>query len=68
MHHLEFIERGRENKSALRLRAAGVDGVQVNFYDFGSDLDRFARTVLPLMHEAGRRNPEPAGHDMGSAA
>ena len=52
----------------VRLKAAGVDGVQVNFYDFGPDLDRFARTVLPLMHEAGLRNPEPAGHDMGSAA
>ena len=68
MHRLEFIEHGRENKSALRFGAAGVDGVQANFYDFGPDLDRFARTVLPLMHEAGQRNPEPAGHDMGSAA
>ena len=45
----------------VRLKAAGVDGVQVNFYDFGPDLDRFARTVLPLMREAGLRNPEPAG-------
>ena len=52
----------------VRLKAAGVDGVQVNFYDSGPDLDRFARTVLPLMHEAGLRNPEPAGNDMGSAA
>ena len=52
----------------VRLKAAGVDGVQVNFYDFGPDLDRFARTVLPLMHEAGLRNPEPAGNEMGSAA
>ena len=50
-----------------RLRAAGVDGAQVNFYDSGPDPDRFARTVLPPMHEAGLRNPEPAGHDMGSA-
>lgn len=52
----------------VRLKAAGVDGVQVNFYDFGPDLDRFARTVLPLMHEAGLRNPEPVGNEMGSAA
>ena len=52
----------------VRLKAAGVDGVQVNFYDFGPDLDRFARTVLPLMHEAGLRNPEPAGNEIGSAA
>ena len=45
----------------VRLKAAGVDGVRVNFYDSGPDLDRFARTVLPLMREAGLRNPEPAG-------
>ena len=42
--------------------------MQVNFYDFGPDPDRFARTVLSLKHEAGLRNPEPAGRDMGSAA
>lgn len=51
-----------------RLKAAGVDGVQVNFYDFGPDLDRFARTAPLLMREAGLRNPELAGNDMGSAA
>ena len=67
MHRPEFTERRRENESALRLEAAGVDGVQVNFYDFGPDLDRFARTVLPLMREAGLRNPEPAGKARGSA-
>ena len=50
-----------------RLRAAGVDGAQVNFYDFGPDLDRFARTVLPLMHEAGLRNPGPVEPHPGSA-
>ena len=51
----------------VRLKAAGVDGVQVNFYDFGPDLERFARTVLPLMREAGLRNPEPVGlHNNGS--
>ena len=51
----------------VRLRAAGVDGVQIYFYDFGPDLDRFARSVLPLMHEAGLRNPEPVGSHIGSA-
>ena len=52
-----------------RLKAAGVDGVQVNFYDFVPDLDRFARTVLPLMREAGLRAPEPAALETtGSAA
>ena len=51
-----------------RLRAAGVDGAQINFYDFGPDLDRFAHTVLPLLHEAGLRHPEPVGADTGSPA
>ena len=41
--------------------------MQINFYDFGPDLDRFSRSVLPLMHEAGLRNPEPVGPHIGSA-
>ena len=44
-----------------RARAAGVDGARVNFYDFGPELDRFARTVPPRMREAGLRAPEPDG-------
>lgn len=43
-----------------RLKCAGVDGVQVNFFDFTPDLDYFAEAVLPLMHQAGLRNPYPA--------
>jgi len=39
----------------LRLKAAGCDGVQVNFYDFQPDLEFFGRRVLPLMREAGLR-------------
>ena len=50
-----------------RLEAAGVDGARVNFYDSGPDLDRFARTALVLVHEAGRQSPESTGNDMGSA-
>ena len=38
-----------------RLKAAGCDGVQVNFYDFLPDLEFFGRRVLPLMHQAGLR-------------
>jgi FMNH2-dependent dimethyl sulfone monooxygenase len=38
-----------------RLKAAGCDGVQVNFYDFLPDLDFFGDRVLPLMVEAGLR-------------
>ena len=43
----------------VRLRQAGVDGVQVNFFDFGPDLDYFISTVLPLMQQAGLRQAMP---------
>jgi FMNH2-dependent dimethyl sulfone monooxygenase len=39
----------------LKLRQAGVDGVQLTFYDFAPDLEHFAAKVLPLMHQAGLR-------------
>jgi FMNH2-dependent dimethyl sulfone monooxygenase len=38
-----------------RLKAAGCDGVQVNFYDFIPDLAFFGERVMPLMREAGLR-------------
>ena len=47
------MEASTENRSLVRMSTAP---------DLG------ARTVLPLMHEAGLRDPEPAGNDMGSAA
>lgn len=43
----------------IRLKAAGVDGVQINFFDFLPDLAYFREAVWPLMHEAGLRAPEP---------
>ena len=42
-----------------RLKLAGCDGVQVNFYDFIPDLDFFGARVLPLMREAGLRVEHP---------
>ncbi len=44
----------------VRLRQAGVDGVQINFFDFIPDLAYFAGAVLPLMEQAGLRLPHPA--------
>jgi FMNH2-dependent dimethyl sulfone monooxygenase len=38
-----------------RLRGAGCDGVQVNFYDYLPDLEFFGGRVLPLMKQAGLR-------------
>jgi len=40
----------------LRLKAAGCDGVQVNFFDFEPDLEFFGARILPLMAQAGLRN------------
>jgi FMNH2-dependent dimethyl sulfone monooxygenase len=38
-----------------QLHAAGVDGVQLAFYDFEPDLALFGSRVLPLLQEAGLR-------------
>jgi dimethylsulfone monooxygenase len=40
----------------LRLKAAGVDGVQLTFFDFEPDLAYFGEAVLPLLEQAGLRN------------
>jgi len=39
----------------VRLSGTGVDGVQVNFFDFRPDLEFFGERVLPLMKQAGLR-------------
>ena len=39
----------------LRLKAAGIDGVQLTFFDFEPDLKYFGEAVLPLMEQAGLR-------------
>ncbi|SDD30999.1 LLM class flavin-dependent oxidoreductase [Paraburkholderia lycopersici] len=41
----------------LRLKAAGIDGVQLTFFDFEPDLEYFGSAVLPLMEQAGLRVP-----------
>ncbi len=38
-----------------RLKQAGIDGLQLSFYDFKPDLDYFGEAILPLMHQAGLR-------------
>lgn len=37
------------------LKAAGIDGVQLGFYDFAPDFDAFAASTLPLLKQAGLR-------------
>ena len=38
-----------------KLKHAGCDGVQINFFDFLPDLDFFGKRVMPLLHEEGLR-------------
>ena len=42
----------------VRLKRAGCDGVQVNFFDYIPDLEFFGSEVLPLMRQAGLRAEE----------
>ncbi|MEI9984768.1 MAG: LLM class flavin-dependent oxidoreductase [Aliidongia sp.] len=46
----------RVTESLARLHAAGIDGVQLSFYDFQPDLDFFGAEVLPLLIDAGLRS------------
>ena len=39
----------------VRLHAAGCDGVQISFFDFGPDLELFGTHVIPLLKDAGLR-------------
>ncbi|MDE1180857.1 LLM class flavin-dependent oxidoreductase [Paraburkholderia sp.] len=39
-----------------RLHIAGIDGIQVSFYDFAPDLQFFGERVVPLLREAGLRH------------
>jgi FMNH2-dependent dimethyl sulfone monooxygenase len=39
----------------VRLKAAGIDGIQLSFYDFKPDLTLFGEHVLPLLKQVGLR-------------
>jgi FMNH2-dependent dimethyl sulfone monooxygenase len=39
----------------VRLKAAGIDGIQLSFYDFKPDLTLFGESVLPLLKQVGLR-------------
>lgn len=40
----------------VALKAAGIDGLQLSFFDFRDDLEFFGDAVLPLMRQAGLRH------------
>lgn len=39
----------------VQLKQAGIDGLQLSFYDFKEDLEFFGDRILPLMKQAGLR-------------
>jgi alkanesulfonate monooxygenase SsuD/methylene tetrahydromethanopterin reductase-like flavin-dependent oxidoreductase (luciferase family) len=39
----------------VRLKQAGIDGIQLSFFDFKPDLTFFGERVLPLLHQASLR-------------
>lgn len=39
----------------LKLKAAGCDGVQLTYFDFGPDLEFFGNEIIPRMKQAGLR-------------
>lgn len=40
----------------VALKATGIDGVQLSFYDFAPDLAYFGERILPLLKQAGLRH------------
>jgi dimethylsulfone monooxygenase len=49
----------------LQLKRAGIDGLQLSFFDFQPDLEFFGKRVIPLMEQAGLRNAAPASASNG---
>ena len=45
----------RSSNSSCGLRQAGIDGLQLSFFDFKPDLEFFGDRILPLMKQAGLR-------------
>jgi FMNH2-dependent dimethyl sulfone monooxygenase len=43
-------------RDIVRLKQAGIDGIQLSFFDFAPDLEQFAERVLPLLYQAGLRH------------
>ena len=39
----------------VQLKRAGIDGLQLSFFDFKPDLEFFGDRILPLMKQAGLR-------------
>jgi FMNH2-dependent dimethyl sulfone monooxygenase len=42
-------------EQVIALKEAGIDGIQLSFFDFQPDLEHFGQRVLPLLKQAGLR-------------
>ncbi len=59
--HIQIIGSPVDVADALQqLHEAGLDGVQIGFYDYAPELEYFAANVLPIMKERGLRVSEPS--------
>ncbi|MGE8637534.1 LLM class flavin-dependent oxidoreductase [Achromobacter marplatensis] len=56
--HIQIVGSPQDVADQLeQLHQAGLDGVQIGFYDYGPELEFFAANVLPLLHAKGLRSP-----------
>ncbi|MGO4685055.1 LLM class flavin-dependent oxidoreductase [Hyphomicrobium sp. 2TAF46] len=56
--HIQIVGDPNDVADAItQLHEAGLDGIQIGFYDYGPDLDFFAEAVLPLLEQRGLRRP-----------
>jgi len=56
--HIQIVGDPNDVADAItKLHEAGLDGIQIGFYDYGPDLDFFAEAVLPLLEKRGLRRP-----------
>ncbi|CCB66595.1 LLM class flavin-dependent oxidoreductase [Hyphomicrobium sp. MC1] len=54
--HIQIIGDPDDVANAIvQLHQAGIDGIQIGFYDYGPDLDFFAEAVLPRLEKLGLR-------------
>lgn len=58
--HVQIIGNPTDVADQLEgLHEAGIDGVQLGFYDYGPELVFFAENVLPILEARGLRVPDP---------
>ncbi len=58
--HIQIVGSPEDVADALaQMHAAGIDGVQIGFYDYEPELAFFAEHVVPLLEQRKLRNPVP---------